>query len=105
MSIDKKVEEYLNYLYGDEKDDPIYAPDIYQSRKDFKAGYETAKSKWIRVEDKLPENDRTVVVYVNNTENPQWSGLKLGAYLNEKWYCNEGRKSHEIVVRWVEIPQ
>ncbi len=53
---------------------------------------------------KLPDNDRTVLVWINNTENPQWSGYKLGAYLNEKWYCNEGRKSHEVVTDWSEIP-
>lgn len=105
LNKEKAVEEYLEYLYGDVIEDEMYAPEVFQSKKDFLAGYKAAVSRWINVEDKLPENDRTVVVYVNNTENPQWSGLKLGVYLNEKWYCNGGRKSHEIVTRWTEIPK
>ena len=59
---------------------------------------------WNKIEDKLPDNDRTVLVWVNNTENSQWSGYKLGAYVNEKWYCDGGRKSHEIVTHWSNIP-
>lgn len=55
-------------------------------------------------EEQLPKHDGTVLVWINDTENPQWSGYKLGSYLNEKWYCNGGRKSHEIVTDWCNIP-
>lgn len=60
--------------------------------------------KWINVDTELPKDDRTVLVWINDTENPQWSGYKLGSYLNEKWYCKGGRKSHEIVTDWCQIP-
>ena len=60
--------------------------------------------KWISIDKQLPDNDRTVLVWINDTENPQWSGYKLGSYLNEKWYCKGGRKSHEIVTDWCQIP-
>ena len=105
MSLNKKLEEYIHYLYGNDKDDPMYAPEVYQTGKDFSAGYESAKSKWHNVEDRLPEDDREVLCYIENRENPQWSGLKLGAFIGSKWYCNEGRKTHEIVIRWAKIPE
>ena len=75
-----------------------------QIREGFLAGYEANQPKWIDVNDELPDDDRTVLVWINDTENPQWSGYKLGSYLNEKWYCNGGRKSHEIVTDWCNIP-
>jgi|SRR5690349_3872725 len=101
------IEDYLDYLYGEDKNDPMYAPDVAQSRLEFGRGFEVAKEmyspKWINVKDALPEDDRTVVVYINNLETPHWSGFKLGSYLNEKWYCDGGRESHEIVIKWTEI--
>lgn len=57
---DHYIEEYINYRYGDieEDDRPIYAPDIHQSKADFKAGYDLAeelfKPKWISVEEQTP---------------------------------------------------
>ena len=69
------------------------------------AGYETAVPKWIKVEDHTPKDDREVVCYIENQENPDWSGNRLGAYINNKWYCKEGRKNCEIVEKWLEIPK
>lgn len=103
------IEEYINYLYGDikEEDRPLYQPEITQSRADFKSGFNLAeelfKPKWISVETP-PDNERTVLVWINNTQNPQWSGYKLGAYLNQNWYCQGGREPHEIVTDWSQIP-
>ena len=73
-------------------------------KRDFMAGFEAGQPKWISVDEQLPDNDRTVLVWINNTQNPQWSGYKLGAYLNKNWYCQGGRKSHEIVTDWAQIP-
>lgn len=56
------------------------------------------------VNDKLPDNDRTVLVWINDTENPQWSNYGLCSYIGGKWYCNGGRESHEIVTDWCQIP-
>ena len=73
-------------------------------KRDFLAGYEVGQPKWISVDEQLPDNERTVLVWINNTENPQWNNYRLGSYLNEKWYCVGGRKSHEIVTHWSSIP-
>ena len=70
----------------------------------FLAGYEAGQPKWISVEEQIPDNERTVLVWIDNTENPQWNNYRLGSYLNEKWYCVGGRKSHEIVTHWSSIP-
>jgi len=62
-------------------------------------------SKWNLVGEELPEDDRTVVCYIDNKKEPHWSGVRLGSYLNNNWYLQGGRASHEIVSRWIDIPK
>ena len=40
MDREKYLEEHLNFLYGEEVDDPtsMYAPNIYQTKQDFRDG-------------------------------------------------------------------
>lgn len=54
---EQHIEEYINHLYGDieEHNKPLYAPDIHQSKQDFKAGYYAAIEK--------------IKEYLFNTEN------------------------------------
>ena len=106
MDREKYLEEHLNFLYGEEVDDPMsmYAPDIYQTKQDFRAGYTAAKIEWNKVEDKLPYTDRRVLVFCENKENHLWSGYRLGAYINDQWYFQGGRASHEIVTQWYDFP-
>ena len=61
--------------------------------------------KWIDIKQKLPDNDRTVLVWIEDKQNFQWSNYALGTYQNEKWYLQNGRDSHEIVTHWSEIPE
>ena len=95
----KVSKEQLAEQYADEQNS-AYTNDYYG----FLAGLEKGQPKWININTELPDDDRTVLVWINDTENPQWSGYKLGSYLNEKWYCKGGRKSHEIVTDWCQIP-
>jgi len=62
------------------------------------------RNKWHLVEDKTPDNDRHVLVWVNNTKTPGWSEYRIASY-HGNWYCVGGRKSYEIVERWTEIPE
>ena len=39
-----------------------------------------------------------------NKENHLWSGYRLGAYINDQWYFQGGRASHEIVTQWYDFP-
>lgn len=58
---------------------------------------------WIRTEIKLPDNDREVLVYVRDLKNPHWSGNKLGAYINDKWYLSGGTQNHYEYIMWLDI--
>ena len=104
MDREKYLEEHLNFLYGEEVDDLMYAPDIYQTKQDFRAGYNVAKIQWNKVEDKLPDTDRRVLVFCENKENHLWSGYRLGAYINDQWYFQGGRDSDETVTQWYDFP-
>ena len=77
----------------------------YGFERGFVAGHKVA-TKWKKAEDyfELPDNDRTVLVWINNTQNPQWSTYGLGSYIDDNWYLRGGRASHEIVEKWIEIP-
>lgn len=81
---------------------PYYHNDRHKVEDAFVAGYEAA-TKWKKVEEELPNNDRTVLVWVNNTQNPHWSTYNLGSYTDDNWYVRGGRGNHEIVEKWVEI--
>ena len=106
MDREKYLEEHLNFLYGEEVDDStsMYAPDIYQTKQDFRAGYTAARIEWNKVEDKLPDTDRRVLVFCENKENHLWSGYRLGAYINDQWYFQGGRDSDETVTQWYDFP-
>lgn len=106
MDREKYLEEHLNFLYGEEVDAPtsMHAPNIYQTKQDFRAGYTAAKIEWNKIEDKLPDTDRRVLVFCENKENHLWSGYRLGAYINDQWYFQGGRASHEIVTQWYDFP-
>lgn len=104
MDREEYLEEYLNSLYGSYLTEEMYSPDVYQTQQDFIAGYTSAKIEWNKVEDKLPNTDRRVLVWLEDTKVPHWSGYRIGAYLNENWYLDGGRASHEIVTQWYDFP-
>ena len=62
------AEGYVNYLYRDvlEHEKEIYAPDIHQTKADFKAGFNLAeelfKPKWISVNEQTPPKDTELLV-------------------------------------------
>lgn len=105
-SRDNYIEEYIDYLFAEEKDNPIYAPDIFQSRADFKAGYDLAeelfKPKWNNIQNP-PDNDKEVLIYVRDHRTPWWSRNHFGSYINEKWYLKGGIEPHYELVKWTEI--
>ena len=104
MDREEYLEEYLNSLYGSYVTEEMYSPDVYQTQQDFRAGHAAAKIEWNKIEDKLPDTDRKVLVFCENKENRLWSGYKLGAYLNDQWYFQGGRDSDETVTQWYDFP-
>jgi hypothetical protein len=94
-----ETKEQLAEEYAQEQNS-AYTNDYYG----FLAGFTAAEVKWISVEKQLPEDDKTVLVWVDNTQNPQWSSYGLGSYINRNWYLKGGREIHEIVTDWCQIP-
>lgn len=62
-------------------------------------------SKWNSVTNKLPKNDKYVLIFVENSEYPEFSQVDIGTYQNEKWYCRGGIDKHEKIIRWTKIPK
>ena len=42
-------------------------------------------------------------MYVRDHITPHWSGNKLGAYIDGKWYLKGGTQNHYEYVRWLDI--
>lgn len=53
--------EYAKSIYQEEYDDPTFAPDVFQTKNDFAAGYNAA-NEWISVEDELPKDGTYIVM-------------------------------------------
>ncbi len=60
--------------------------------------------KWHDATKFVPDNDRSVLLYIRNTEFITHTTNAIGAYLNDKFYAKGGFASNEKVVRWCEIP-
>jgi len=100
----KSVEEYVKNLYKEEVNSEMYAPDVYQSRVDFKAGYDLAQPKWNNIQNP-PDNDREVLIYVRDHKTPWHSRNHFGSYINEKWYLKGGIEEHYELVKWTGITE
>lgn len=111
-------EEYIDYLYGDiqEHDRPMYTPEIQQSKRDFKAGFDLAeelfKPKWISVETP-PDNERNVIIKIFDYRRPKENVTEVGLgyfdYEEKEWYhtsdvlVNSGHGW--MITHYMEIPQ
>ena len=100
---EKYLEEALEEFFGC---DPAYClkQEVEEVKRALEIGYKYLQPKWISVDEQLPDNDRTVLVWIKDTKKPQWSNYGLCSYIHENWYCSAGRDSHEIVTDWSEIP-
>lgn len=83
------AEGYINYLYRDvlEHEKEIYAPDIHQTKADFKAGFDLAeelfKPKWINVEEQTPPfNEHVLIKYIKG---------KQGEVITQGYYQDEAQ--------------
>lgn len=55
---------------------------------------------WHEVTERLPDNDRTVLIFVPDSEEPVW----LGYYQDGQWVYAEGFEAHDVV-RWADKPR
>jgi len=63
-NVDKLAEEYLEYLYGEDKDEEMYRPDTLQSKLDFKYGYNSAIKNLKQIVTQLQKEDISSTVYL-----------------------------------------
>ena len=56
-------EDYIEDLYQEVVDDPMYAPDVFQSRTAFTEGWDSAEKRLEQIVKQLQKEDITSVVY------------------------------------------
>ena len=57
-------EDYIEDLYQEVVDDPMYAPDVFQSRTDFTEGWDSAEERLEQIIKQLQKEDITSTVYI-----------------------------------------
>lgn len=57
------AEQYIDYLYGEDQYEQMYAPDILQTKLDFNKGWNSAEQKLEQIAKQLQKEDITSVVY------------------------------------------
>lgn len=112
--MEEQLNNYIEYLYREEKNNPMYAPEVTQSRIDFRAGFNLAeelfKPKWIDAET-LPNNDRTVLVRVKDCRRPEENVTDVTLSYFEKgvWFYDSGGVVNDgngwQIIQWMEMPQ
>lgn len=107
----EELEKYIEYLYGEEKNNPMYAPEVAQSRIDFIAGSKAGEPKWNKVEEVLPQDDRVLIIKTFDYRRPKENviDVTLGYFENGIWFydsggvVNDGNGWH--IIQWMKIPQ
>lgn len=56
-------EDYIEGIYQEVADNPMYAPDVFQSRTDFTEGWDSAEKRLEQIVKQLQKEDITSVVY------------------------------------------
>ena len=59
----ESIEEYIEDIYQEVADDPMYIPDVFQSRTDFNKGWNSAEQKLKQIVKQLQKEDITSVIY------------------------------------------
>lgn len=60
---EKLVEQYIDYLYGEDRDKRMYNIDESQSKRHFIEGWNSAEQKLEQIAKQLQKEDITSVVY------------------------------------------
>lgn len=63
------------------------------------------KSEWISVKERLPENDRLVIVHIDDLAYPSEISNCMGYFKNGRWQFPDDYYYDCHVTHWMEIPQ
>jgi len=102
------IEDYIDYLYQEDKDEPMYVPEVTQSRLDFSRGFEVAKEiyspKWIKG---TPPHSNDVLVK-EQRKHTKTTVVSFASYVDGEWLDDEMDNVENIdwsVIGYMEIPQ
>ena len=79
--------------------------------KDFLEGYKASEPKWISVYDKLPEDDRNLLIKTQDYKRflGNVTDVNIGYFQNNTWFYENGGVANDgngwWVVSYMEIPQ
>ena len=88
-----------------------FSSDFPRDVKSFLEGYEAAELKWISVDDKLPEDDRNLLIKTQDYRRPANNGgnVNIGYFENSTWFYESGGVANDgngwWVISYMEIPQ
>ena len=82
----------------------------------FQAGYKAAEelltivgkktSQWISVKDRLPEEDVTVLAFINySIDDAKLLRVVSGAYRGRLWLCGQDIYSERFITHWMPLPE
>jgi hypothetical protein len=71
----------------------------------FLAGYKAAAPQWISVQERLPEEDVTVLVFINySIDDAKLLRVVSGAYRGKLWLCGQDIYSERFITHWMPLP-
>lgn len=105
--MEEQLKKHIEYLYGEDRNDPMYAPEVAQSRIDFRAGFKAGQPKWVKG---IPPHNNEVIVKTQRSH--YGSDLKteikqFAFYENDVWQTMEKDNIEDPdwqVIEYVEIP-
>lgn len=72
----------------------------------FIAGYQAAAPQWISVKDRLPEEDVTVLAFVNYSVNDaRLERIDSAAYRGKLWLMGSDIYSERFITHWMPLPE
>lgn len=103
----EQLDNYIDYLYGEDRNDPMYAPEVAQSRTDFKVGFNAGQPKWIK---SIPPHNNEVIVKTQRSHHGSHlkTEIKMFAfYENSIWQTMDKDNVEDDdwrVIEYIEIP-
>ncbi len=87
--------------------------DLHRIKDAWLDGFETAIPKWNKVDDILPEVDKTVLIKIKDFRRPNEDVTEVSlGYYDKEWYYESDDKGNKVnsghgwyIYEWMEIPQ
>lgn len=105
--IKEKLKSHNEYLGLDEhRRMTLITSDMYELQQAFEDGYECA-TKWIDVNDRLPNKDENVLVVIQDKDNDIHTEIRWRSWFNDVIVYDNGFaicSQEERVLEWLPIP-